>query len=218
MQATVHYRQRPQIPHSPSGVSALDSRATIRRFHRGESIYSNGDPASHWYRIVSGMAHSSRQFADGRRRIVDFLLPNNFFGFSVNKEHRFDAGAILDGTTVACYPRGSLEALAESDMEAGRQLRRAAMEALSRVQARILILGRVTSVAKVTGFLMELKERSCAEPDVPVILQMSRYDIADYLGLSVETVSRAISVLRRRRVISMASKREVYVVKQEDYD
>jgi CRP/FNR family nitrogen fixation transcriptional regulator len=202
----------------PLPASGLDTRAIIKRFGRGEPIYSAGDPVDRWYRVVGGMARNCRQFADGRRRIVDFLLPGDFFGFSAQSMHNFDAETVVEGTTVACYQRRSVEALAESDTTTARQLRTAAMESLSRIQSRILILGRVTSVAKVKAFLMEMNQRSCKGADVAVILQMSRYDIADYLGLSVETVSRAISELRRRGVISMASKREVYIVKHDADD
>lgn len=169
----------------------------ITTYGRSQPIYGEYDPAEQWYCIISGAALNYVVLADGRRRIVDFLLPGDFFGFSSRHRHHFGAAALVDGTTVASYPRRGVEAMADGDPRMARQIREIAFKRISRSQARLLALGRVTSLGKVGSFLTEMAQRSSEQPAEMVDLPMSRYDIADYLALSVETVSRAFSELKR---------------------
>jgi CRP/FNR family nitrogen fixation transcriptional regulator len=191
----------------PAG--GLDAMAVTTRYCRGQRIYAREDPVDHWYRIVAGLARKSTVFTDGRRRIVDFMLPGDFFGFSARRERYFDVEAVLDGTDVSAYPRCAIEARAETDPDIARQLRALAFESISRLQARILILGRVTALEKVRAFLVEMAERGDTND---VLLQMSRYDIADYLAVSVETVSRAITHLQHRGSIALEGKHQVKLI------
>jgi CRP-like cAMP-binding protein len=183
-------------------LDASDCLATTTRYRRGEEVYAPGDPAEHWYRVVSGMARKCAVEADGRRQIVDFLLPGDLFGLITRHEHRFAVEAVADGTEVARYPRGKIERLADFDPRVGRLIREAAFEAISRSQARMLILGRMSALERVGAFLIEMAERSRAAPG-GIVLSMSRYDIADYLGLAAETVSRTLSDLRQSGVIRL---------------
>jgi CRP-like cAMP-binding protein len=193
----------------PAGMRPL---AAIRRCRRGRQIYGRGDPAEHWYRIVSGAARKCALKADGRRQIVDFLLPNDFFGFTAAPRHAFAVEAVADGTLVACYPRNRLESIAKVDPELNQFIREAAFEAISRLQSRLLLLGPMTAVTRVGLFLLEMAERSPAVRTSVVELPMSRYDIADCLALSVETVSRALTGLQRRGAIDFDGKRTVRIV------
>ncbi|MEA2782873.1 MAG: family transcriptional regulator, nitrogen fixation regulation protein [Rhodospirillaceae bacterium] len=193
-------------------LPAMEALATTRRCRRGEEVYGRDDPVESWYRVVSGMARKSTLLSDGRRRIVDFLLPGDFFGFSVREERYFDVETVIEGTILVSYPQRRIEALADSDPEVGRRVRQLAFNSLSRLQARILILGRTTALEKVRAFLVEMSERSRDGTSVIVVLPMSRYDIADYLALSVETVSRALTALRRRGSITLADKHRLTIV------
>ena len=141
---------------------------------------------------------------DGRRRIVDFLLPGDFFGFSAREEHHLEVEAVTEDTVVARYPRRRVETLAECDPDVGRYIRHLAFESISRLEARIGILGRVTAIEKVSAFLLEMAQRSLNGPSTVVVLPMSRNDIADYLALSVETVSRALTDLKQLGVVALA--------------
>jgi CRP-like cAMP-binding protein len=190
---------------------AMEALAVRMHFARGERIYGRDDPVEHWYRVLSGMARKSTVFSDGRRRIVDFLIPGDFFGFSARGERCFDVEAVLEDTTVVHYPRRTLELLADNDPDVGREIRDMAFESISRLQARLLILGRVTAVEKVTAFLIEMAERSCEVSDTAVVLRMSRYDIADYLALSVETVSRSLTSLQHRGTIVFVGKHRIHL-------
>jgi CRP/FNR family nitrogen fixation transcriptional regulator len=91
-------------------------------YHRGQQIYRQKDPAEYWYRVVSGAARKCVLLADGRRQILDFMLPGDFFGFTARNKHALAAEAIVEGTIVARYPRRRLEMLANSDPEFGQAL------------------------------------------------------------------------------------------------
>lgn len=180
----------------------LRSLAAITSSSRGQTIYGREDPAEYWYRVDAGAARALAVQADGRRQIVDFLLPGDFFGFGERKEEQcYVTEAIVDGTLVSRYPRRRIEMLADSDPRIGRLVRTVAFKAMSRLETRAIILGERTARAKVGAFLLEMAERSPGGAADEVDLPMSRYDVADYLAISVETVSRALTVLRLVGVI-----------------
>ena len=200
------------VPPIEDPLGALGCSATTMRYGRGEEIYAPDDPAEHWYRMIAGMARKCAIKADGRRQIVDFLLPGDFFGLVTRHEHRFAVEAVLNGTEVARYPRGKIERLADFDARIGRRIREAAFEAISRSQSRMLILGRMSASEKVGAFLVEMAERSRPGAPEAVALAMSRYDIADYLGLAAETVSRTLSELRQSGAIRLEGAHRVRIL------
>ena len=188
----------------------VDSTRRIVSYHRNQEIYGPGGGEEHWFCIISGAARKYVLLADGRRRIVDFLLPGDFFGFRARHEAFFAADAIAEGTQAARYPRRGVEVAADSNLGLARQIRELAFESISRSQARLLILGRVSAREKVHAFLDEMAHRSF--DGNAVVLPMSRYDIADYLAISVETVSRALTDLRRRGTIRAAATRRIQIL------
>jgi CRP-like cAMP-binding protein len=185
---------------------------TTTSLRRGEEIYSSEDPAEQWYCIVSGLARKCAVSAAGRRRIVDFLLPGDFFGFTAREEHVFTVEAVVDGTTVARYPRRRVETIANADPELALLIREAAFEAISRLQARVVMIGRTTARRKVSAFIVEMAQRLSDGSDRVIVLPMSRYDIADYLALAVETVSRAITDLKECGAITVSGKRQITII------
>ena len=195
----------------PDPLARLHADGAAKAYHRGQEIYRPEDPAEYWYRILFGVARKCALLADGRRQIVDFLLPGDLFGFAARRKRHFGVEAAVDGTLVIRYPRRQVEILADSDNRVGRMIRNMAFEANARMQMRMLILGRMTAVEKVGCFLTEMADRSSEGPSAPILLQMSRYDIADYLALSIETVSRALSDLKRRGAITINRKRHVII-------
>ena len=193
-------------------LQALDSVVLRMRCVRGQEIYREDSPVDYWYRIESGIARRFSARADGRRQIVDLLLAGDVFGFGARGKHHFAVEAILDGTVVARYPRLRLEALAASDPQIAQQLREAACEAMSRLHALILNLGRTTAEEKVGHFLVKIAERLAGGRADRVTLPISREDIAEYLAISVETVSRALTQLRRRGAIRLTGTREIRIL------
>jgi CRP-like cAMP-binding protein len=193
-------------------LQALESLAARTRYYRGQEIYEEDSPVEYWYRIVSGVARRFSARAGGRRQIVDLLLPGDVFGFGARGKHHFAVEAIIDDTVVARFPRSRLEALADSDPRVARALQDAAAEAMSRLHALILNLGRTTAEEKVGHFLLKIAERLAGGPADGMVLPMSREDIADYLALSVETVSRSLTQLKRRGVIRLMGTRRVRII------
>jgi CRP/FNR family transcriptional regulator, nitrogen fixation regulation protein len=193
---------------SPAVMEAL---AVVTPCRRGEMIYASGDPVEHWYRIVSGLARKCSVTTDGRRQILDFLLPGDFFGFNAREKHPVTVEAGVEGTVVARYPRKRIESLANTDPQVGRYIRQMAFQALSRSQARMLILGRGTALDKVRSFLVELAERSPPGPAEALVLPMSRQEIADYLDLSVDAVSRALTELKGSGAITLTGRQRVTI-------
>ncbi len=194
--------------HLPAALTHLGAMSSCRL---GETIYYQQEPTDHWYQLVTGAARKSTLMADGRRHIVTFLLPGDLFGFGAGPVHRFSVEAIVAGTIVARYSRRRAEMLAESDAEVGRRVREAAFESISRLQMRMLLLARCNALEKVCAFLLEMADRCACSADA-FDLPMSRYDIADYLAIAVETVSRALTMLRSRGAIAFYGNRRIKII------
>jgi CRP/FNR family nitrogen fixation transcriptional regulator len=203
------------LTNRPHPLVNLDALAAIIPFHRGQEICSQGRPVEHWYLVISGAARQCALRPDGRRQIVDLLLPGDFFGFAAGEEWDSTVEAVAEGTVVAGYPRRQIETLADSDPKIARELRRIAFAALSRLQTQLLILGRITALEKVGSFILEMAARLHDNDDSRVALPVSRYDIADYLAVSVETVSRSLSDLKQRGTIKLSGTRTVRIVDRD---
>ena len=205
-------------PARQAPLQVFEALAALKRYRRGQAIYKEDSPVDYWYRIVSGMARRFSARADGKRQIVDLLLPGDVFGFGGSGKHHFAVEAVLDDTVVARFPRLRMEALAASDPRVARELHDAAVEAMSRLHALILNLGRTTAEEKVGHFLLRMAERLSDCPADGMVLPMSREDIADYLALSVETVSRSLTQLKRRGVIQLMGTRRVRIIDRHALD
>jgi CRP-like cAMP-binding protein len=197
--------------------------AAIRRCHRGQAIYGQEDSVECWYSVVSGVLRRFAVHPDGRRQITDFLLPGDFFGFTGGHQHHLFSVETLTKSVVACYPRRRVEMLAASDPLIAQLLRQKTFDAMSRLQAQLRILGRTRAPEKVGSFLLDMAARCACGPTDKLVLPMSRYDIADYLALSVETVSRAMTDLQQRGAIALTGTRRVTIVdhnafQEADYD
>jgi len=161
--------------------------------------------------MVGGAARQCLIRPDGRRQIVDILLPGDFFGLG-DGSHRFAVQAIVEETVVASYPRRRVEALMESNSRIAQDVHRRMLETMARLRENLLIVGTMTSVEKVRAFLAHMAERLPSGPEGGIFLPLSRYDIADQLGLSAETVSRAISALKSNGSIQLDGPRQVQLL------
>jgi CRP/FNR family transcriptional regulator, nitrogen fixation regulation protein len=187
----------------------LERIASVAPYRFGQTIYFQDQRADCWYSILRGAARECAVNEDGRRQIVDFLLPGDVFGFSNGEARGLAAEIIAEPALVACYPRHRAEALAEADAAVGRGIRQLAFESIERLQRRALLLGCNSAMQKVSAFLLEMATRCGSISHEPIALPMTRYDIADYLALRVETVSRTLSVLRRQSAIALEGTRKV---------
>ena len=191
---------------------SLGPMRSVLSYRRGERIYGDTDLADHWYCVLAGAVRKYTLLSNRRRQIVDFLLPGDFFGFRERHHQFFATAAIVNGTTIARYTRRSVESAADADSRLGREIREVLFDSISRSQARLLITGHITSTEKVRAFLIEMAQRCFDRRQQLIVLPMSRYDIADYLGLSVETVSRALTRLRRRKTIHFVDKHTISIL------
>lgn len=189
----------------------LSSVGVTRRFRVGEAVYVCNEPAERWYQVLRGSARRYAITADGRRQIIEFLVPGDLFGFGAANKHLFSVEAITGDTAIAAYPRRLLERLADSDSGVARRVRELVLASISRIQARVVTLGRTSALAKVSTFLLEMADRFQAGPASAIVLPMSRYDIADYLCIAVETVSRALTELRERGLVRFGNTRTVQI-------
>jgi CRP/FNR family nitrogen fixation transcriptional regulator len=189
----------------------LERLAVVASYETGQPIHRYKDPAEHWFRIVAGAGRKIAMSADGHRQVVDFLLPGDFFGLCASSAHHSRVEAIVPGTTVARYARCSAEHLADFDPQIARLIRQMAFASIARLQRRTIILGHSSALEKVSAFLLEMADRNRAESVTTVHLPMSRYDIADYLAMAVETLCRTLTSLRTRRIIDFRNARHVRI-------
>jgi CRP/FNR family transcriptional regulator, nitrogen fixation regulation protein len=145
--------------------------------------------------VIEGAVRTHKLLSDGRRQIGAFHLPGDIFGLENGDLHRFTAEAIVD-TTVRLVERQSLEREAKNDPAMVRSLLTMTTDNLQHVENHLLLLGRQTAQERVGAFLLEMNGRQTSA-DV-IALPMSRLDIADYLGLTIETVSRVLSKFQRK--------------------
>jgi len=180
--------------------SDLNTKVSLNEFtyKKGTEIYGEKEPADYVYQVKSGAVRSYKLLSDGRRQIGAFHLVGDIFGLENGLEHRFTAEAIVN-TTVRLIKRRSLEIAAESDAMVSRNLLSMTTNNLQHAEDHMLLLGRKTSLERVAAFLIEMDRRLTAAGVMP--LPMSRRDIADYLGLTLETVSRALSRLHELCII-----------------
>jgi CRP-like cAMP-binding protein len=181
--------------------SGLERIASVAPYRFGQTIYFQDQPADCWYRVLSGAARECVVNEDGRRQIVDFLLPGDVFGFSNSEARGLAAEIIAEPALLARYPRQRAEALAESDAAVARSIRQLAFRSIERLQRRALLLGCNSAMQKVSAFLLEMGTRCGNIAHEPIALPMTRYDIADYLA-----------ALRRQGAITLAGTRRVRII------
>jgi CRP/FNR family transcriptional regulator, nitrogen fixation regulation protein len=182
----------------------LEMMGARMKFARNAEIFGEGEPAEYLYKVVSGTVRTSKLLSDGRRQIGAFLLPGDVFGMEVGDEHRFSAEAVAD-SIVLVVKRSAVEALAARDAQTARELWTLVARDLERAQDHMLVLGRKNAQERLVTFLLDMAARA-SEHD-KVHLPMSRQDIADYLGLTIETVSRTLTQLENSAAIALPSSR-----------
>ncbi|MDI4234777.1 helix-turn-helix domain-containing protein [Bradyrhizobium sp. 31Argb] len=192
-------------------ASASNPMVTLNEFtyKKGTEIYGEKEPADYVYQVKSGAVRSYKLLSDGRRQIGAFHLVGDIFGLENGSEHRFTAEAIVD-TAVRLVKRRSLELVAESDAMVARNLLSMTTNNLQHAEDHMLLLGRKTSLERVVAFLLEMDKRLTAAG--VMALPMCRRDIADYLGLTLETVSRALSRLHELGILGFIGNNQRQIV------
>ena len=173
-------------------------------YPRNTEIFGENEPADYLYKVVSGSVRTYKILSDGRRQVGGFYLPGDLFGLEFADEHTLSAEAISD-TKVMVVKRSTLTALAGHDALIAQQLFNLTGRELRRAQDRILLLVK-SAQERVASFLLEMAERVSGNS---IELPMSRQDIADYLGLTIETVSRTLTSLECAATIEVPTSRRI---------
>ncbi len=172
-----------------------------RSFGRGEEIFAEGEPCSVFYKVVSGTVRTGKLLADGRRQIDTFHFPGDVFGLESGETHRFTAEAV-DKVVVLTYRRSNFGGLVQHDPAFGEQLMTSMLSSLDRAHDHMVLLGRKSAMEKMATFLLEIAARRANADRAE--LPMQRTDIADHLGLTIETVSRTLTQMVRDGLIRLA--------------
>lgn len=196
-------------------IPALSTRNAAEGFGRMGSmlrlapdsvIYSEGDEASSFYKLVTGVVRSCKFLRDGRRQLDAFYFPGDLFGFECGREYLHSAQTVSRCVLVS-YRHHGMEAMTGNNDGAAGKILADAMRRLQRARQHSLSVARRSAVEKLAAFLLEMSD--CGLGDDVLSLPMDRHDIADYLGLTVETVSRTLARLERDQVISLISTRNL---------
>lgn len=187
-------RQGDAMTTKPVGVARI--------LGKGEELFAEGDAADFFYKVVSGTVRTYKLLSDGRRQIDAFHLAGDIFGLETGDEHRFSADAV-DAAKVVAFRRRRFETLAHDDPALGDQVMSSMMRSLERAHDHMMLLGRKTAQEKVATFLLDMARRVSKEDRFE--LPMQRTDIADHLGLTIETVSRTLTQFAREGLIKLAA-------------
>jgi CRP/FNR family transcriptional regulator, nitrogen fixation regulation protein len=207
-EARPQLRSRSRLQPASAPIDFLGSMRLLgapMSFARNAVIYDENEHAEFVYKVVSGAVRVCKMLSDGRRQIEAFYLPGDIFGLEMGDEHHFCAEAVSE-TTILVVKRSALIALANHDCDVARQLWTFTARELQRVRDHMLLLTR-TAQERVASFLLDMAKRLAALDTMEI--PMSRQDIADYLGLTIETISRTLTQLETQAAIALPSSRRI---------
>lgn len=198
-------------------LANLRSLGTMQRLEPDQPIFHEGDAVKRVFMLAHGSLKIYTLLADGRRQITGFMFPGDFLGISIDDEYAFTAEALVK-SELWWFTREAFDRFVETNSKVERELYRLAAHELAAAQAQMVLLGRKTAAERLASFFLSLLERQelvdChthREFDLP----MSRLDIADYLGLTKETVSRMLAHLRDRKLIRLASQDRIEILDRD---
>ena len=203
------HRASPPVTAPDDVMDLFQGMGARMTFERDAEVFGEGEPADFVYRVASGAVRTYRVLSDGRRQIGDFHLVGDLFGLEAGREHLFGAEAISRSDIIVCR-RSSLFSLAARSPDIGQALWAETARELERAQSHLMLLGRKSACERVATFLGALASREPAGTEI--MLPMSRQDMADYLGLTIETVSRTFTQLQFDGVIQLHGCRRVQVL------
>ena len=197
---------------NPEDMAVLDAIAEQLSLQADAVLVREGDPANSVFNITSGSVRLYKLLADGRRQIIGFLFAGDFIGLAAGDEYGFSAEAI-EPTTACRFRKTDYQAAVRSRPALEAALLDRAMNELAAAQKQMLLLGRKTARERLASFLLDLPGRDPMRPlrDNRVRLPMTRAEMADYLGLTIETVSRELTKLKNAQVIQALSLHEIEV-------
>jgi CRP/FNR family transcriptional regulator len=193
-------------------LAALNRMARHRRFSPGQTIMAESEAPAFMANIISGAVKLTKSLPDGRQQIVGLLFPPDFLGRAIGHGENCLAEAATE-VELCCYPAEAFRALMRAHPSLERRLLEKALDELDAAREWMVLLGRKTASEKVASFFLMLTRRAmlahcpaCEGRETPrLAVPLKRADIADYLGLTIETVSRQITALKRKGILVPAA-------------
>jgi CRP/FNR family nitrogen fixation transcriptional regulator len=193
------------VANQPMLFAKAELKGPAINYARNEEIFGEGEAAEYVYKVISGSVRAFRILSDGRRQIMAFYMPGDIFGVEPGDDHVISCEAI-SASTIVVVKRATLFKTAERDVEVARGLLAVTAAELRRSQNHALLLIK-NAQERLAAFILEMADRVNRKGCVN--LPMSRQDIADYLGLTIETVSRTLSQFAARSTIELVASREI---------
>lgn len=205
---------RPPVDGHLAAIAGERIFCSEAKYPKRTEVFGEGEDADYAYQIISGAVRTYKILSDGRRQINSFHLPSDLFGLENGATHRFTAEAIVETKVRLTRQRNLLGTLANGEAGASKLLHLVTRN-LQHAENHMLLLGRKTARERVAAFLLEMDGR-LSHPNM-MILPMTRRDIADYLGLTLETVSRALSLLKDENMLRFdgATQRQIVLLDRE---
>jgi len=195
-----------------AALRAFKATGPTVKYQPGDTVVFESDEAANVYSLTSGLLRLSKLLPDGRRQIAGFLFPGDFLGITMEEEHAFTAEAVAP-SKLCKFPRARFDEFVAAHPQLERRLYAVAAHELAAARQQLVLLGRKTATERVASFLLMLSGRCSAQRGFTEIdLPVSRIDMADYLGLRIETVSREISALKAARVIQLTGRQSFRIV------
>lgn len=200
----------------PDELMTLEQLKYYRNYEAGQTIVWNGDEMNFVASVVRGVATLSHTLQDGRKQMVGLLLPSDFIGRPGRRISSYDVAAVTD-VTLCCFRRKPFEQMLATTPNVAERLLDMSLDELDAAREWLLILGRKTAREKIASFLTIIARRAAARDGlassgpIAIDLPLTREAMADYLGLTLETVSRQISALKNEGLITLEGKRRVLV-------
>ncbi|HXG81774.1 MAG TPA: helix-turn-helix domain-containing protein [Sphingomicrobium sp.] len=195
-----------------AALRAFKETGITVHYDAGETVVFESDAAASVFSLTTGLLRLSKLLPDGRRQIAGFLFPGDFLGITMEEEHAFTAEAVAP-STLCRFPRARFDEFVSRHPSLESRLYAVAAHELAAARQQLVLLGRKTATERVSSFLLMLAGRCAHRADLD--LPMSRSDIADYLGLRIETVSREISALKAARVIRLTGRQSFQIVDRD---
>ena len=188
----------------PQGLDAHLASGSVRLLKSREHVFAAGDKRTHLYRVESGTVCLYKIMSDGRRQVLDFAYAGDFIGLGCQAEHTLSA-QVLEPTRLKCLPVATLARINERDPRLGLKLYEAMSKELAATQDHLFTVGQRSAAERVACFLLALSRRNASrnQNSTTIVLPMTRSDIADFLGLTIETVSRTLTKLRSSKLIDL---------------
>lgn len=200
-------------------ANELDLLCTIistSGFDPGQTVIAEGEPAGDLFNVIRGSVKLYKLLADGRRQVTGFLFPGDFLGIALSNTYAYSAEAI-EPVQLCRFPRKKLEMLLADLPRLERKLLGTTAHELAAAQDQIVLLGRKSAKERLASFLVSLSDRALKRrrPASPLDIPMTRTDMADYLGLTTETVSRTLTQLRQAKIIATSQRKRIDILDPE---